>query len=78
LLTLVNFNHDAYREFLTNELSAPDGDEILSGEVDYVIAQGQYDPERLFFFLHEYKTEYDNKDPRGQLMIAMVAAQLLN
>lgn len=78
LLTLVNFNHDAYRGFSISELSAPYGDETLSGEVDYVVAQGQYDPERLFFFLHEYKKEHDNRDPRGQLLIAMIAAQLLN
>ncbi|MEM7539095.1 MAG: hypothetical protein AAF639_43455 [Chloroflexota bacterium] len=32
----------------------------------------------MFFFLHEYKKEHDRKDPRGQLMIAMIAAQLLN
>lgn len=78
LLKLVNFQHEAYRGFLERELSVSYKDETLSGEVDFMVAQGRHSPNRLYFFLHEYKREPEQKDPLGQLMIAMVVAQLLN
>ncbi|MEM7127210.1 MAG: hypothetical protein AAF702_12835 [Chloroflexota bacterium] len=78
VLRLVNFQQDVYRAFLERELSVPYKDETLSGEVDYMVAQGRHSPQRPFFFLHEYKRELEQKDPRGQLLIAMIAAQLLN
>lgn len=78
ILRLINFQHDSYRSFLVRELSTPYKDDLLSGEVDFMVAQGRHSPQRPFFFLHEYKREIEQKDPRGQLLIAMVAAQLLN
>ena len=36
-------------------------------------------PEQPYFFLHEHKKEADSSgDPLGQLLISMLAAQLLN
>lgn len=79
LLTMIDFNRKNYRSFMERELSTPYGNETLSGTVDFVVAQGRRVPERPFFFIHEYKRERDkNSDPLGQLMIEMVAAQLLN
>ncbi|MEM7532196.1 MAG: hypothetical protein AAF639_08470 [Chloroflexota bacterium] len=79
LLKLVHFQQESYRGFLNREISAPYANDSLSGEVDFIVAQGRHSPKRLFFFLHEYKKEPPHKDdPRGQLLIAMVAAQLLN
>ncbi|MEM7539737.1 MAG: hypothetical protein AAF639_46705 [Chloroflexota bacterium] len=49
LLTLVNFHHTDYRGFLNSEVSVPYGDDTLSGEIDYLVAQGHYSPKRLFF-----------------------------
>ena len=74
LLKLVQFQQEAYRGFLNRELSAPYNNDKLSGEVDFIVAQGRHSPKRLFFFLDEYKKELPHKgDPRGQLLIAMVA-----
>ncbi|MBV7328967.1 hypothetical protein KFU94_12020 [Chloroflexi bacterium TSY] len=79
LLTMIDFNKKTYRAFMERELSVPYGDGTLSGTVDFVVAQGRRVPERPFFFIHEYKRERDkNSDPLGQLMIEMVAAQILN
>lgn len=78
LLSLVDFQQEKYCDFLNRELSVPYKNDTLKGDVDFVVAQGRHSPQRLFFFLHEYKKENSQKDPLGQLMIAMVAAQLLN
>ncbi len=79
LLNVVNFEQARYRPFLSRELSMTYENEKISGSVDYLIAGGRRSPKRPYFFIHEYKKEHDSSnDPLGQLMIAMIAAQLLN
>lgn len=51
----------------------------ISGIVDGMIASGFRNPRKPFFCLNEYKRATDpNGDPRGQALIAMLAAQKLN
>lgn len=79
LLAMVDFDGEHYQPFLGREISVVYGDEILSGVVDFVVAQGRHSPKHPYFFIHEYKKEYDSSnDPLGQLLISMVAAQKLN
>ncbi len=79
LLNLVDFDQKQYHPFLARELSMTYHDEKVAGTVDFVVASGKRSPKRPFFFLHEYKKEHDSSDdPLGQLMIAMVTAQMLN
>ena len=57
---------------------------INSGNVDFVIATGKVEPKHPFFFIHErnaarYKQEKKkDNDPLGQLLVAMVTAQIRN
>jgi len=79
LLDLIDFRGATYKAFFTRTISAPYGDDTLSGIVDCVIAQGTHSPRQSFFFLQEYKKEHDSSnDPLAQILVAMVAAQLLN
>ncbi|MEM7362903.1 MAG: hypothetical protein AAF525_02675 [Pseudomonadota bacterium] len=79
LLEQVDYTSTPYETFFTRTISAPYGKETLSGIVDFVLAKGTFSPRQPLFFLHEYKKEHDSSnDPLGQLMISMVAAQLLN
>ncbi len=79
LLYMADFDRENYRSFLEREISVSYENEILSGTVDFIVAQGKRSPKRPFFFIHEYKKEQESpNDPLGQLMIAMIAAQLLN
>jgi hypothetical protein len=43
-----------------------------------MIATGQEDPLRPYFFIHEYKPSKHADEPLGQVLSAMVAAQALN
>lgn len=50
-----------------------------SGRVEWMVCTGKQRPRQPFFFLQEYKPEKGtNNDPLGQLLIAMVDAQLRN
>jgi hypothetical protein len=50
-----------------------------SGKVEWFVSTGRQNPKKPFFFLQEYKPEKTSgNDPLGQLLIAMVDAQILN
>lgn len=79
LLSLVQFWGADYNLFHGRQLSLMHEDRRASGAVDGMVASGLVEPERPFFFLHEYKRSQGYEaDPQGQLLIAMVAAQRLN
>jgi len=79
VLSIVDFNGDQYHSFSERELSVLYKKERLYGLVDVVVADGLFTPERPYFFLKEFKKEVDSSnDPLGQLLIAMIVAQMLN
>jgi hypothetical protein len=52
----------------------------IKGRVEWLIASGKQVPKTPFLFIHEYKPHLKStpSDPKGQLLIAMYAAQALN
>jgi hypothetical protein len=52
----------------------------IKGRVEWLIASGKQVPKTPFLFIHEYKPHLKStpSDPKGQLLIAMYAAQVLN
>lgn len=84
---MVDYNKvDDYRSFAERKISADlvknDGETInVSGNVDFLVANGEVYPEQPFFCIHEYKKEKgsaNDSDPLGQVLIAMHAVQELN
>lgn len=76
MLELAQYEKETYNAFANRKLSFKHGDKLISGAVDLMIASGRYEPKQPYFCFHEYKKERGNdSDPRGQLLIAMVAAQ---
>ena len=66
-------NVSATLKTLQNELVT------INGRVEFLVAKGMQDPEKPYFFLHEYKREHSGQsDPIGQLLAAMFASQSLN
>ena len=79
LLNLVDFDQAHYQPFFERVISVPYKNEKLSGDVDFLVANGLRVPEQPYFFIHEHKKDADSSgDPLGQVMIAMIAAQILN
>ncbi|MEM7127874.1 MAG: hypothetical protein AAF702_16190 [Chloroflexota bacterium] len=80
LLDMVDFDQGHYRPFLERDLAVEyeDGKE-LSGTIDFVVAQGKQSPRNPYFLIKEYKRQQDSsKDPLGQLLAELMAAQFLN
>jgi hypothetical protein len=84
VLRLVRFQSDVYRAFSQRpmEFSTKTVDNQVvnvKGVVDLLVAKGQQTPKTPYFFLQEFKPSLKhNNDPLGQLLIAMLAAQVNN
>jgi hypothetical protein len=79
LLMLINFDQERYRAFSGRKFKAVVQGVEIGGEVYFVVAMGRKTPREPFFFVHEYKRERGReRDPLGQLLAGMLAAQELN
>ncbi|TAD99598.1 MAG: hypothetical protein EAZ97_08315 [Bacteroidetes bacterium] len=85
IIDIVNFYvFGKYRAFMEATFSAQIQDVKgnlcdLRGRVEFLVATGEQDPQTPFFFLNEYKPQIKAvSDPQGQLLIAMLAAQVKN
>jgi hypothetical protein len=79
LIVFSDMDNRKFGYFLERDLSVTIGDYELVGKVDGIIATGFRSPRKPYFCLNEYKKESDpNGDPRGQLLIAMIAVQTIN
>lgn len=79
LINMVDFDSTHFKSFANRKLSGEIDGEMVSGEVDFMIASGKFAPKAPYFCLHEYKKEKGaDNDPLGQLIISMMTAQALN
>ena len=79
LIVLAKFDNRKMSYFMERELSVILNEYEVSGKVDGMIATGFRSPKKPYFCMNEYKRESDpTGDPRGQALIAMLAAQHLN
>lgn len=80
LMTLVNYDTERYNSFLEPSLSLKlENGQVISGNIDFLVATGKQIPRTPFFTFHEYKPEPKTSvDPMGQLLMAMIAAQKVN
>ena len=79
LIIFSRIQNKAFSYFLERDLTATIDGYELSGRVDGMFASGFRNPKKPFFCMSEYKRGTDpNGDPKGQALIAMLAAQQLN
>lgn len=79
LISMVGFNTKKYNGFAEAKLELTHDNQVIQGKVDFLVATGKQIPKSPFFTLHEYKPEPNiSTDPRGQLLIALLAAQTNN
>lgn len=80
LLVEINFNNSPHYKVFTRRLFSLKTETVeASGKVEWLVSTGEQIPKKPFFFIQEYKPEkFSGNDPLGQLLIAMVDAQLLN
>ncbi|TAE69652.1 MAG: hypothetical protein EAZ85_12645 [Bacteroidetes bacterium] len=85
IINMIDFSKlTKYRTFMEHTFAANlkdiNGNEVnLRGRVEMVVATGEQRPRIPFFFLNEYKAQLKAiTDPKGQLLVAMLAAQTKN
>lgn len=79
LMDMVDYDTHKYKAFANRRLSGQIDGVTVAGEVDLMIAGGRYEPKAPYFCLHEFKKEQGvERDPYGQLLIAMMTAEALN
>ncbi len=78
VVALAHLRGEDYNTFSQRKLAVTVHGVLLQGKPEVMIAKGQEDPVRPYFFIHEYKPTKQTGDPLGQVLSAMVAAQALN
>jgi hypothetical protein len=79
LLSFINFQTQYFKPFSQRRLRAEVNGIEIGGVVDYMVARGKQLPKHPYFFVHEYKQEAKrDTDPKGQLLVEMVAANAAN
>ena len=79
LITSINYDTNLFKSFANRPLKGFIKDVETNGEVDFMIASGDFEPKSPYFCLHEYKKEKNiDNDPLGQLLVAMMTAQSIN
>ncbi len=71
-----DFDNPQFAYFLERDMKTTMGEYEISGRIDGMIATGYRNPKNPFFCLNEYKKQTNpDGDPKGQCLIAMLAAQ---
>ena len=80
ILKDVNFEDDRYSLFAERPISATIDNILLTGIVDFVVAEGIGRPYAPYFFIQEYKyaRQGPESDPQAQLLGEMLVAQEIN
>jgi hypothetical protein len=78
VVELASLIGDSYNTFTQRSLSVVVNGFSLQGRPELMVATGQEDPKKPYFFIHEYKPSKRADEPLGQVLSAMVAAQALN
>jgi hypothetical protein len=79
ILDLVNIDSKNFRTFYDRTITVEVKGVKLNGKLDMLVATGFQVPKKPFFCVHEYKQETKRDgDPKGQLLVEMVALQALN
>ncbi len=79
LIELAKVQTKDFKPFTQRTLEVTINETKITGKVDFMIAKGKRTAKPPYFCIHEYKQEADTSDDAlGQLLITMVAAQMLN
>jgi len=79
IIGMADYDTEDFKSYANRKLKGEINGKEVGGEVDLMIASGEFEPKQPYFCLHEYKKEEGvNNDPLGQLLIAMLTAQELN
>jgi len=74
IINSISFACNGVKPWLERALSFEFENISLSGKTDFMLAVGQIEPEKPFFFIQEYKKSIPNGDPKWQVVSEMIVA----
>lgn len=74
ILNRIDFSFAGINDWYERTLRKDFNGTTLGGTVDYLVAAGEKEPVRPYFFLQEFKPEVTNKNPEVQLVAEMLVA----
>jgi hypothetical protein len=74
ILNLVDFQCGEFRAWLERDFQFEFEKVLLYGKPDFMVARGDFKPEKPFFFLQEYKKSLPNVNPKWQLIAEMIVS----
>jgi len=80
ILNRVNFTikEKNIKDFYESKLRYETDRFILSGTTDFVVSKGTKKAKKPYFFIQEFKKDFENTDPRPQLLAELISAIELN
>ncbi len=71
LLSFVNFNTTEFKSWYEYKISGTVNNYKLSGQTDFMVATGEFKPEKPYFFFQEFKKSKTNSNPDFQVLAEM-------
>ncbi len=74
ILNQADFMTDTFRDWYDPVFGGLVNDYELKGFVDYMIAKGEIEPQKPYFFIQEFKPSIPDRNPEYQLLAEMLVA----
>ena len=78
LLSLVNFSTNKFRAWFERDMSGIVNNYELKGITDFMVATGDFKPEKPYFFIQEFKKHLTKSNPLEQVLAEMAVAMEIN
>ena len=78
LLSLVDFTEGEFRGWYERHLSGIVNNYALAGNTDFMVATGELEPEKPYFFIQEFKKHLTKSNPLEQVLTEMAVAMEIN
>ena len=74
LLNKVDFIGLNYQDWYERLMKAKINGILFNGTTDFLVASGEFEPEKPFFFIQEFKKSFKSNSPVGQILAEMMVA----
>ncbi len=74
LLNKVDFIGLNYQDWYERQMKAKINGILFNGTTDFLVASGEFEPEKPFFFIQEFKKSFKSNSPVGQILAEMMVA----
>jgi hypothetical protein len=78
ILNRVDFVGDNYQDWYERQIKSKINGVLFNGTTDFIVASGEFEPEKPLFFIQEFKKSFKANSPIGQILAEMMVALEIN